>query len=100
LAAGGILGDGQMFVAGENGKVELTGRYNGQTAVMPLENSGFVEAMASAVYSATVAALNSTQQGGNGTGDVYIDGVKAGKIIRNSETRAGTLSGLVTVGNG
>ena len=97
LAAGGMPTVGSMFVAGEAGS-ELIGSYGGNAnTVMPLENSGFVEAMAAAVYSATVAALKSQPQGSGG-GDVYIDGVKAGKVIKTSSDRAGLNGGLVTIG--
>ena len=97
LAAGGMPTVGSMFVAGEAG-AELIGSYGGNAnTVMPLENSGFVEAMAAAVYSATVAALKSQPQGSGG-GDVYIDGVKAGKVIKASGDRAGLNGGLVTIG--
>lgn len=56
LARGGSLADGQLFQAGEYGKAELIGNYNNQTTVMPLENSGFVEAMYQAVYDAVTSA--------------------------------------------
>lgn len=59
LARGGSLADGQLFQAGEFGKAELIGNYNGQTTVMPLENSGFVEAMYQAVYNAVTSANES-----------------------------------------
>ena len=59
LARGGILNGGQLFQAGEFGKAELIGNYNGQTTVMPLENSGFVEAMYQAVYNAVTSANES-----------------------------------------
>lgn len=59
LARGGILNGGQLFQAGEFGKAELIGNYNGQTTVMPLENSGFVEAMYQAVYDAVTSANES-----------------------------------------
>jgi hypothetical protein len=96
VAAGGMPAMGQMFVAGEAG-AELVGSYGGnKSTVMPLENSGFVEAMASAVYAATAAALRT--QGDSGTGDVYIDGVKAGAVIKNSTARAGLNGSLVSIG--
>lgn len=55
LASGGSLEAGQVFQAGEAG-AELIGSYNNKTTVMPLENSGFVEAMYSAVYDAVTQA--------------------------------------------
>jgi Flp pilus assembly pilin Flp len=96
LATGGMPAMGQMFVAGEAG-AELVGSYGGnKSTVMPLENSGFVEAMASAVYAATAAAMRT--QPSSGGGDVYIDGVKAGKVIKNSTARAGLNGSLVSIG--
>lgn len=56
LYRGGILEDGQLFQAGEYGRSELVGNYQGRTTVMPLENSGFVESMYKAVYSAVADA--------------------------------------------
>lgn len=61
LARGGMLDAGQAFIAGEAG-TELLGKYNNQTTVMPLENSGFVEAVGSAVYKAVVSAQESGGQ--------------------------------------
>jgi len=96
LADGGSVPAGRMFVAGDAGP-EIVGSYGGNNnTVMPLENSGFVEAMAAAVYSATTAALRSAPQSSGG-GDVFIDGVKAGKIIKTSTARAG-VGGMISVG--
>lgn len=52
LAKGGSLTSGQAFIAGELGKAEAIGSYNGKTTVMPLENTDFVQAMYEAVKSA------------------------------------------------
>lgn len=60
LARGGILEDGQQFVAGENGKSEMIGSYQGKTTVMPLENTGFVQAIHEAVFSAVASAMGET----------------------------------------
>ena len=51
-ATGGMTSRGELFEAGEFGKAELIGNHKGSTTVMPLENSGFVEAMYSAVFNA------------------------------------------------
>ena len=59
LARGGLLDDGDLFRAGEFGKSELVGNYNNKTTVMPLENSGFIEAMYDAVFNAVTSASNS-----------------------------------------
>ena len=58
LASGGSLEKGSIFQAGEAG-AELIGSYNNKTTVMPLENSGFVEAISKAVYEA-VSSANQT----------------------------------------
>lgn len=63
LARGGILEDGQQFVAGENGKSEMIGSYQGKTTVMPLENTGFVQAIHEAVFSAVASAMGETGGG-------------------------------------
>lgn len=60
LAQGGILKMGTMFEAGENGKAEMLGNYNGSTTVMPLENTDFVQAM----YDAVASAITDTQESG------------------------------------
>lgn len=60
LARGGILETGSLFEAGENGKAEMLGNYNGRTTVMPLENTDFVQAM----YDAVASAITDTQESG------------------------------------
>lgn len=96
LARGGMI-DGGLFVAGEAGP-ELVGKYKGNAnTVMPLENSGFVEAMASSVYAAVMSAMRESDSGG-GTSDVYIDGVKAGKAIKKAERVSGISGSLVSIG--
>lgn len=54
LARGGMLENGQLFEAGEMGKAEAIGKYNGKTTVMPLENTDFVLAMYDAVKTAMI----------------------------------------------
>lgn len=56
LAKGGMLTDGTLFEAGENGRAEAIGSHNGKTTVMPLENTDFVSAMYEAVYNAVSSA--------------------------------------------
>jgi len=95
LAAGGSPPVGRLFIAGEAGP-ELIGGYGGNpNTVMPLENSGFVEAMGGAVYSAVAKAMSSVEFGGDGS--VYMDGQKVGQVIRKAENRAGVTSSLVKV---
>ena len=65
-ARGGMPQSGSIFMAGEAG-AELLGSHKGQTTVMPLEDSGFVQAMSGAVYSAVVNAMMAS--GGNDNND-------------------------------
>jgi hypothetical protein len=58
FARGGMLQKGMIFQAGEAG-AELIGSFGGKQSVMPLENSGFVEAMYNAVYNAVSSAQGS-----------------------------------------
>lgn len=62
LARGGSLQPGQLFEAGEFGKAEAIGSYQGKTTVMPLENTDFVQSIYSAVKD---AISDSTGEGGN-----------------------------------
>lgn len=62
LARGGMLEPGQLFEAGEFGKAEAIGSYQGKTTVMPLENTDFVQSIYSAVKD---AISDSTGGGGN-----------------------------------
>ncbi len=95
MARGGMPPVGSMFVAGEAGP-ELMGSFGGSNnTVMPLENSGFVEAMAAATYKAVASAM--AGNGDGGTGDVFMDGQKVGKVLRQSDQRLGVSSGLVKV---
>lgn len=65
LARGGMVDGGGMFQAGENGKAEMIGNYQGKTTVMPLENTSFVNSMANAVYGAVKSAIPSTKSDTN-----------------------------------
>jgi hypothetical protein len=95
LAAGGSVTQGRMFVAGEAGP-ELVGSFGGNSnTVMPLENSGFVEAMAKAVYGAVTSAMDGASSGGDG--NVYLDGTKVGNVLRANDRRTGINAGLVRV---
>lgn len=64
LARGGSLSDGQIFRAGEFGKAEVVGNFQGKTTVMPLENSGFTQAMQQAVLQGVITAMDGTDGGG------------------------------------
>lgn len=61
-ARGGILDSGSFFQAGEFGKAEMIGSFDGKTTVMPLENTGFVEAIKKAVYDGVASASGSGGQ--------------------------------------
>lgn len=76
LAAGGIVDEGQMFVAREAG-VEMVGKHGRKTAVM--NNAQIVDAVSSGVASAVSAVMGS----GNNSGDIiiYVDGTR--KVKKN-----------------
>lgn len=80
LADGGMLDGGQLFAAGEFGKAEMIGSYNGKTTVMPLENTDFVKAIYDAVYSATVQA-----QSGGGSVIQNVVNLDGEVIYRNQQ---------------
>lgn len=86
LATGGSLDAGQFFEAGEGGKAELLGSYQGKTTVMPLENSGFVEAMYEAVYN----AVSSAQQGSGGSVIENVVNLDGEVLYRNQQKVAST----------
>lgn len=96
LARGGVV-DGGLFHAGEAGP-ELLGSFRGnKNTVMPLENSGFVEAVAGAVFAAVVDAM-AQSDGDGGQGDVFLDVDKVGVVMRKRERVSGRDGGLVPVG--
>lgn len=84
-AKGGYPTTGSLFIAGEAG-AELIGRHEGKTTVMPLENTSFVAAMGSAVYSAVVDA---SVQSGDGNIVITLDGKKVGEGISKANNRRG-----------
>jgi hypothetical protein len=71
LAQGGMISSGQLFEAGEMGKAEMIGSYQGKTTVMPLENTNFVSAIHDAVFSAVKSATSSNSTSNDG-GDVIL----------------------------
>jgi len=95
LARGGMLDSGQMFEAGENGKSEMMGSFNGKTTVMPLENTSFVKAMGDAVYDAMISAQD--ESGGNIEVIISEDAIgnAARKSINKSNRKFGR--GVITV---
>lgn len=90
LARGGAVGSGGLFVAGESGP-ELVGSFGGNNnTVMPLENSGFVEAMASSVYSAVMSAMaNSEGSGNKGETVVYLNATKVSDELQKNDRLRG-----------
>lgn len=62
LARGGQVGAGQMFIAGEAG-MEVMGKHQGKSTVMPLENTSFVSAIEKAVARG-VSSNNNSNDGG------------------------------------
>lgn len=72
-ARGGILEGGQPFIAGERGRRELVGDYQGKTTVMPLENTSFVGAIREAVREGVSdATLSNSNNSGTPVVHVYI----------------------------
>lgn len=62
FARGGIPNVGSLFMAGERGS-ELIGKFGGRDTVMPLEDSGFVDAMYDAIFNAVSTAIEQTDSG-------------------------------------
>ena len=99
LARGGMVNTGSLFIAGESGP-ELMGSYRGnRNTVMPLENTGFVQAVASAVSDAVFTAVSqaNAQQTSGGESAIYLDGVKVGKAIDKSMNRRFGANPIVSI---
>lgn len=56
--------DTNLWTAGEAGR-EIVGNFKGKTTVMPLEDTGFVQAMYNATREAVISAMSQTQLAGN-----------------------------------
>lgn len=86
LARGGMVSEGQAFIAGEAGK-ELIGQHRGQTTVMPLENTSFVDVISSAVGDAVGNVMMEvmSMQNSNNSAEkdviIQLDGKKLGRAI-------------------
>jgi phage-related protein len=85
LAAGGIINSPTLAMVGEAGT----------EAVVPLENSGFVDNLSSSIGSAILAAMQfSTQSNSNNEVAIYIDGIKFARAIMpaldKEKSRVGT----------
>lgn len=91
LASGGLVTEGQIFVAREAGP-EMVGTIGGQTAVA--NNDQIVEGISAGVFNAVVSAMNVSGGGNDTPVEVYLDG----QLIARSTTkyqkqfaRAGTM---------
>jgi len=91
LAQGGIVDEGQLFIAGEAGS-ELIGSHKGKQTVMPLENTDFVNAMRDAVLEGVVAGLGA-QQGNGGDIVLTVDGMVLAKATEKNLNKLSTLKG-------
>lgn len=88
-ARGGFLEAGQLFEAGEKGKYEMVGDYQGKSTVMPLENTSFVSAMGDAVRKGVIDGLTNvgTDTENKIEVNVIIGGRKFDKIVYDAYTR-------------
>lgn len=82
---GGMLSDGEIFRAGEKGKIEAIGTHKGRTTVMPLENTDFVNAM----YKAVRSAMQENNNSNNGTTIVKIGDEVVYRSVEKSKQRNG-----------
>ena len=91
LATGGIVNEGQMFIAREAGP-ELVGSINGRTAVA--NNDQIVAAVSQGVYSAVVAAMGNNNGSGEQHINVYLDGKQITASVEKRQAERGrTLMG-------
>lgn len=86
LATGGIVNEGQMFIAREAGP-ELVGSINGRTAVA--NNDQIVAAVSQGVYSAVVAAMGNNNGSGEQNVNVYLDGKAIYTSVKKREAEQG-----------
>lgn len=89
FADGGFPREGQLFLAREAG-AEMVGSMGGRTAVA--NNDQIVTGITQGVYSAMMA-YNAQTRGQGGSGDVYLDGTKVGRVVAK-----GSHSEMVRVG--
>lgn len=87
LARGGMVDSGAVFQAGEFGKAEMIGNYNGKTTVMPLENTDFVKAIRDAVFEGAKEAMASSESQINVSISEEAIGNSAIKIINRNNRR-------------
>lgn len=91
LASGGLVNEGQMFIAREAGP-ELVGNINGRTAVA--NNDQIVTAVSQGVYSAVMAAMGNNNNSGEQHINVYLDGKQITASVEKRQAERGrTLMG-------
>ena len=91
FATGGFPEDGLFFA----NSGELVGQFsNGKTAVA--NNEQIVQGITQGVYTAMMA-YNAQTRGQGGSGDVYLDGTKVGKVVAKSSHKEMVRTGLVSV---
>lgn len=67
---------------------EIAGKFNNGKSVVA-NNQQIVEGIAEGVYSAVVAAMSETQQGGGQPVNVYLDGKQIYSSVKRTEARRG-----------
>ena len=90
-ADGGFPKEGQLFIAREAG-AEMVGSMNGRTAVA--NNDQIVTGITQGVYNAMMA-YNTQTRGQNGSGDVYLDGTKVGRVVAKGSHQEMVRVGLI-----
>lgn len=80
--------DTNLWTAGEAGR-EIVGNFKGKTTVMPLEDTGFVQAMYQATKEAVIAAMSQSDNSGDKSPmfRIYLDG----REIRNANVKQETI---------
>ena len=91
LAKGGIVNEGQLFIANEAGP-ELVGRYGSRTGVM--NNEQIVEAVANGVYNAVIDAGKENNQ----EIILNIDGVRLAKSVVKNINMMNRIAGGSVIG--
>lgn len=91
-AAGGFVGDGQLFLARESGP-EMVGQIGGQTAVA--NNGQIVQAVSAGVAKAVANVLTSYQGGESDGGElaIYLDGEQVYRGLAKARDRYGARTG-------
>ena len=91
LASGGLVTEGQLFVARESGP-EMVGTIGGQTAVA--NNDQIVQGISAGVFNAVVSAMSASGGGSDKPVVIYMDGKEIARTTtkyQNQYARAGTM---------